>query len=57
MSIARGKWDKDTLTSFAGRLARLDRKIDEKQRETIRDKADGKSLKKLIIPFTQFLFS
>lgn len=48
MSIARGKWDKDTLTSFAGRLARLDRKIDEKQRETIRDEAKGKSLKKLI---------
>ncbi|WNZ29989.1 MAG: DEAD/DEAH box helicase family protein [Candidatus Bathyarchaeota archaeon] len=48
MSIARGKWDKNTISSFAGRLARLDRQINQKQRETIKEKAKGESLKEII---------
>ena len=47
-SVAEGKWDKDTLTSLAGRLARLNREIDEKDREEIRDRAEGKTLKQII---------
>lgn len=47
-SVARGNWDKDTLTSFAGRLARLDREINEKDREEIKDKAKGTTLKQII---------
>jgi type I restriction enzyme R subunit len=47
-SIARGNWGEDTLTTFAGRLARLDRELDEKQQTEIEAKAQGKSLKQLI---------
>jgi type I restriction enzyme R subunit len=47
-SISEGKWNKDTITTLAGRLARLDRQLAEEQREEIEDKAKGKSLKQLI---------
>ena len=47
MSVSHGKWDKDTLTSLAGRLARLDREIGEKDREEIRDRAEGKTIKQI----------
>ena len=47
-SIALGTKDEDTLTSLAGRLARLDREIDEKERKEIEDAAKGKPLKLII---------
>ncbi|MBL7119342.1 MAG: DEAD/DEAH box helicase family protein [Dehalococcoidia bacterium] len=48
MSVALGNRDEDTLTSLAGRLARLDREIGEKDREEIEDAADGRPLKEII---------
>jgi len=45
-SVALGVRDEDTLTSLAGRLARLDREIDGKEREEIA--AKGKPLKDMI---------
>ncbi len=48
MSVALGNKDEDTLTSLAGRLARLDREIDEKDRENIESAAEGRSLKEII---------
>jgi Type I site-specific restriction-modification system, R (restriction) subunit and related helicases len=47
MSVALGNRDEDTFTSLAGRLARLDRKIDEKDRKEIEDSAN-KPLKQII---------
>jgi len=47
-SIALGNRDGDTLTSLAGRLARLDRTIDEKERKEIEDAAEGRPLKQII---------
>ena len=46
--IALGNRDEDSLTSLAGRLARLDREIDEKDRKEIEDTSGGKSLKEVI---------
>jgi len=40
MSIAMGSRDEDSITSLAGRLARLDQKIDEKDRKEI-EKVSG----------------
>jgi type I restriction enzyme R subunit len=52
LSIALGERDEDTLSSLAGRLARLDREIDEKDRKVIEDalaSTDGSpSLKQVI---------
>ncbi len=48
MSVALGNRDEDTLTSLAGRLARLDREMDEKDREEIDTAAEGKPLKEII---------
>ncbi|MCK4352155.1 DEAD/DEAH box helicase family protein [candidate division WOR-3 bacterium] len=48
MSVALGNRDKDTLTSLAGRLASLDRQIDEKDRKEIENAAEGKPLKQII---------
>ena len=42
-----GNRDEDTLTSLAGRLARLDRKITSRDREEILEKSGGKSLSDL----------
>ena len=47
-SIAMGMRDDDTLTSLAGRLARLDKQIDDKSREEIENTAEGKSLNQII---------
>jgi type I restriction enzyme R subunit len=47
-SIALGTKDEDTITSLAGRLARLDREIDERNRKEIEDAAKGKPLKLII---------
>lgn len=48
MSVALGRRDEDTLTSLAGRLARLDREIDEKARNEIEAASGGKPLTQLI---------
>ncbi len=47
MSVAMGIRDADTLTSLAGRLARLDRQIDEKDRKEIEGATEGKPLKEI----------
>ena len=47
-SIAIGKRDIDTLTSLTGRLANLDRTLDEKDRAKIKDISDGKSLGQIV---------
>lgn len=46
--IALGNRDEDVITSLAGRLARLDREIGEKDRKEIEDSAEGKPLKQII---------
>ncbi len=46
--VALGSRDEDTLTSVAGRLAALDREIDDNDRQEIKNIAGGKSLKELI---------
>jgi len=45
MSVALGNRDEDTLTSLAGRLARLDREIDVKDRKEIEDAFVGAGFK------------
>jgi type I restriction enzyme R subunit len=47
-SIALGNRDTDSITSLAGRLAKLDREIEDKDRMEIEKEADGKSLKTII---------
>jgi len=47
-SVSQGKWDKDTITSLAGRLARLNRQIGKKERDEITEKGKGRTLKQLI---------
>jgi type I restriction enzyme R subunit len=48
LSVALGNRDEDALTSLAGRLARLDMEIEEKERNEIEAVSGGKSLKKII---------
>jgi len=43
-SVALGVRDEDTLTSLAGRLARLDKEIDDDERKELASAAGGKSL-------------
>ena len=47
-SVALGIRDEDTLTSLAGRLARLDAEIDDKERGEIEETAGGRSLRQII---------
>lgn len=47
-AVALGTRDEDTLTSLAGRLARLGRSIGEKERKEIEDAAEGESLNQVI---------
>jgi type I restriction enzyme R subunit len=47
-SVALGNRDDDTLTSLAGRLARLDKEIGETDRKEIEDSAKGKPFKQII---------
>ena len=44
LGVALGKRDEDTLTTLAGRLARLDREISRDQSKTLSEIAGGKSL-------------
>jgi len=48
LSVALGTRDEDSLTSLAGRLARLDMEIDDKERAEIEVTSGGKSLKQII---------
>jgi type I restriction enzyme R subunit len=48
MLVALGDRNEDTLTSLAGRLARLDRETSEKDRNEIEGTAQGKPLKGII---------
>ncbi len=48
LAVALGKKDKDSLTSLAGRLARLDRELNPKDRREIQEAAGGKQLSELI---------
>ena len=47
-SIAAGIRDEDNLTSLAGRLAKMEREIDEKDKKDIEKAAVGKSLRVLV---------
>jgi type I restriction enzyme R subunit len=44
LGVALGKRDEDTLTTLAGRLARLDRELDSAQRQQITEIAGGKTI-------------
>ena len=46
--VMMGVRDEDTVSSLAGRLARLDRELDEKDRERIQDIAGGKRLTEIV---------
>ena len=48
MGVMMGARDEDTVSSLAGRLARLDRQLDHKEQERIRAKAGGVELAKII---------
>jgi len=48
LSVALGARDEDSLTSLAGRLARLDKEIDDKERMEIEAAAGGKPLRQII---------
>ncbi len=47
LSVALGNRDEDTLSSLAGRLARLDRESDEKDKKEIQEVSGGRSLNRL----------
>jgi len=47
-SVALGVRDDDTLSSLAGRLARLDKEIDEKDEEQIQSVSGGMSLRDIV---------
>jgi type I restriction enzyme R subunit len=47
-NVALGVRDEDTLASLAGRLARLDRQVEPKDRQAIEAAAEGKTLRQLI---------
>ena len=47
LGVALGKRDEDTLTTLAGRLARLEREISHGEAETLKGMAGGKSLGEL----------
>lgn len=48
MSIAMGMRSEDALTSLAGRLARLDKEMDDKDRKEIEAVSGGRALKQII---------
>jgi type I restriction enzyme R subunit len=47
-SVALGNRNADTLTSLAGRLSRLDRKMSESDRDELSSLTQGKSMKEII---------
>jgi len=48
MSIALGNRDEDSITSLAGRLARLDRQLSDDDKKEIEKETDGKPVKQII---------
>ena len=48
MSVMMGASDSDTVSSLAGRLARLDKQLDDKERSRIAEKAGGKPLQAIV---------
>ena len=48
MSIALGNRDEDSITSLAGRLARLDRQLSDKDKKEVETVTEGKPLKEII---------
>jgi len=48
LAVACGSRDEDSITSLAGRLARLDRELNPKDRREIHEAAKGKTLNQLI---------
>jgi type I restriction enzyme R subunit len=47
LGVALGKRDEDTLTSLAGRLARLDREMDPIQRQQVAEISGGKTISQM----------
>ena len=47
LGVAMGKRDEDSLTTLAGRIARLDREISRGDAETLKGMADGKTLSEI----------
>lgn len=48
ISVALGNRDDDTLTSLAGRLARMEKELDETETREIESAAGGKALKEIV---------
>lgn len=48
MGVMMGAHDEDTVSSLAGRLARLDRQLDEEDKERIRQQAGGAELSDIV---------
>lgn len=48
MGVMRGARDEDTLSSLAGRLARLDRQLDEADRARVEEAAGGVALSEIV---------
>lgn len=46
--VMMGARDEPTISSLAGRLARLDRQLDAREKERVREKAKGKSLTSIV---------
>jgi type I restriction enzyme R subunit len=55
LGVALGKRDEDTLTTLAGRLARLDREISSDAAKTLKELAGGKALSELSAHLLQAL--
>jgi type I restriction enzyme R subunit len=53
MGVMMGARDEDTVASLAGRLARLDKQLDEKDAARIQDKAGGTSLTEIVQSLVQ----
>ncbi|MGC2239084.1 MAG: type I restriction-modification enzyme R subunit C-terminal domain-containing protein [Pyrinomonadaceae bacterium] len=47
-NIAFGKVDEDTVSTVAGRLAQIERKVNDKQRKEIQDLTNGKSINEIV---------
>lgn len=47
-NIAFGKVDEDTVSTVAGRLAQIERKVSDKQRKEIQDLTNGKSINEIV---------
>lgn len=48
MGVMMGAYDEDTVSSLAGRLARLDKQLDEKEQKRIQEKTAGITLRDIV---------